>query len=132
MPHSVSPKAVADLEDIWVYVATESGSAEIANRLIDSITDRFQLLATYPYAGRQRNDDLGQGRRSFPSGEYVIIYRVGRKGYVRQRTEPDIHSLWGGRCTRASFQASFRTFFQMTLRGPTFRSVGAWATEFFP
>lgn len=76
MPHRVSPNAVADLEDIWVYVAQESGSAEIANRLIDSIVDRFHLLATYPYAGRQRNDDLGQGRRSFPVGEYVIIYRV--------------------------------------------------------
>lgn len=76
MPHRVSSRAVADLEDIWVYVATESGSADIANRLIDSIVDRFYLLATYPYAGRERSDDLGRGRRTFPVGEYLIIYRI--------------------------------------------------------
>jgi toxin ParE1/3/4 len=76
MAHRVSRKAEADLDDIWVYVATESGSLEIANRLVDSITDRFLLLATHPYAGRERNDDLGPGRRSFPVGEYVIIYRI--------------------------------------------------------
>lgn len=76
MPHRLSPKAVADLEDIWFYVATESGSVDIADRLINSIADRFHLLTTYPYAGRQRNDDLGQGRRTFPVGEYVIIYRI--------------------------------------------------------
>lgn len=62
MAHRVSRTAEADLDDIWGYVATESGSLEIANRLADSITDRFLLLATHPYAGRARNDDLGPGR----------------------------------------------------------------------
>lgn len=76
MAHRLSPRAVADLHAIWEYVAGESGSSEIANRLIDSITDRFVLLSTHPYIGRSRSDDLGPGRRSFPVGEYVIIYRV--------------------------------------------------------
>ena len=76
MGHRLSSRAASDLEDIWVYVATESGSVDIANRLIDSIADRFHLLAAYPYAGRERNDDLGRGRRTFPVGEYVIIYRI--------------------------------------------------------
>lgn len=76
MPHRLSSRAASDLEEIWIYVATESGSFEIANTLIDSIADRFHLLATYPHAGRERNDDLGQGRRTFPIGEYVIIYRI--------------------------------------------------------
>lgn len=76
MAHRLSPRAVADLDAIWEYVARESGSSETANRLIDSITDRFFLLATHPYIGRSRSDDLGSGRRSFPVGDYVIIYRV--------------------------------------------------------
>jgi toxin ParE1/3/4 len=76
MAHRVSRKAEADLDDIWIYVAGESGSIEIADRLVDSITDRFFLLANHPYAGRERNDDLGPGRRSFPVGEHLIIYRI--------------------------------------------------------
>jgi toxin ParE1/3/4 len=54
----------------------ESRSIEIANRTIDSITDRFFLLAIYPHLGRRRDEDLRPGLRSFPVGEYAIIYRV--------------------------------------------------------
>ena len=53
----------------------ETGSIEIAERLIDSITDRFALLGKYPHAGRHRND-LRPGLRGFPVGSYVILYRV--------------------------------------------------------
>jgi len=45
MAHQLSPKAEADLDDIWLYVANESGSLDIATRLIDSITNQFFLLA---------------------------------------------------------------------------------------
>jgi plasmid stabilization system protein ParE len=40
--------------NIWYYVAKESGSIEIADRLIDSITERFYLLASHPHIGRHR------------------------------------------------------------------------------
>jgi len=76
MAHRVAPQAAADLDDIWYYVAKESGSVEIANRLIDSVTARFLLLANHPYLGRVRDDDFGAGSRSFPVGEYVIVYCV--------------------------------------------------------
>ncbi len=45
MAHRVDPRALADLDDIWCYVAKQSGSIGAANRLIDSITVRFCLLA---------------------------------------------------------------------------------------
>lgn len=73
--HLRSPQAEADLDSIWYYIATRSGSIEIADRLIDSITDRFFLLANHPNIGRAR-DNLRSGLRSFPAGEYVIIYRI--------------------------------------------------------
>jgi hypothetical protein len=43
MAHRLAPEAEAELDDIWYYIATESGSIEIADRVIDSITDRFLL-----------------------------------------------------------------------------------------
>jgi plasmid stabilization system protein ParE len=51
MAHRLAPRAAADLDDIWYYLAKESASIEVANRLIDSITDRFFLLAAHPQLG---------------------------------------------------------------------------------
>jgi toxin ParE1/3/4 len=76
MVHRVAPSAEADLDDIWLYVAKESGSMDVATRLIDSIAERFFFLATFPYVGRARDEDFGPGSRSFPVGEYVIVYCV--------------------------------------------------------
>jgi len=76
MGHSRSPQAEADLDDIWFYIAFKSGSLGIADRFIDSLTDRFALLASSPHLGRTRDEDLRPGLRSFPVGQYVIIYRI--------------------------------------------------------
>ena len=35
MAHRVAARAETDLDEIWLFVAEESGSIEIANRLID-------------------------------------------------------------------------------------------------
>jgi toxin ParE1/3/4 len=76
MACNVAPRAEADLDDIWLYAATESGSMDVATRLVASITDRFCFLAGFPHAGRSRARDFGAGMRSFPVGEYVIVYSV--------------------------------------------------------
>jgi toxin ParE1/3/4 len=75
MAHHLAPEAVADLDAIWDYVARAS-SADVADRLIGSIVERILLLASYPQLGRRRDHDLRAGLRSFPVGEYVIIYRI--------------------------------------------------------
>jgi len=72
----VSTRAQSDLDDIWLYIARESGSIEIANRVVDSISDRFWLLGQQPEIGRRRDDDLRPGLRSFPVAEYIILYRL--------------------------------------------------------
>jgi plasmid stabilization system protein ParE len=69
----ISPEAEAEIDEIWLYVARESGTIEIANRVVDGITSRFGLLARYPAAGRGR-DELGLGVRSFAAEGYLIIY----------------------------------------------------------
>ena len=91
MAHRLAPEAVADLDDAWYYVATESGSVEAADRLIDAITARFSLLAQHPHLGRRRDEDLRPGLRSFPVGNYPIIYRVEGADVLILRV------LWGGR-----------------------------------
>ena len=75
MAHRLAPEVETQLDEIWYYTARESGSTQIANRLIDSITERFFLLAGFPHAGRLRSD-LRPKLRSFPVGDYVIFYRI--------------------------------------------------------
>jgi toxin ParE1/3/4 len=76
MAHRVAPQAEADLDDIWLYTAKESGSMDVATRLIDAITGRFFLLAGFPYVGRPRDEDFGTRSRSASVGAYVILYCV--------------------------------------------------------
>jgi Plasmid stabilization system protein len=78
MGSRLAPRAAEDLDDIWYYVAKESGNVDVANRLIDSITARFFLIASQPYLGRARDKDFGPGSRSLPVGEYVIVYSIER------------------------------------------------------
>ena len=49
MAHRVAPEAEVDLDGIWYYIATESGSIHAADQCIDSLTDRFYLLAGILY-----------------------------------------------------------------------------------
>jgi toxin ParE1/3/4 len=76
MAHRLAPGAEVELDEIWFWTAKESGSIGIADRLIDSLTERFFMLGRHPHVGRPRDDDLRPGLRSFPVGRYVIIYRV--------------------------------------------------------
>jgi toxin ParE1/3/4 len=76
MAHILSSAAEAELDGIWYYIALESSNVDIADRFIDSLTERFYLLAKNPYIGRRRDDDLRPGMRSFPVGQYLILYRI--------------------------------------------------------
>ena len=79
----LSKLAEADLDEIWLYVAADGG-VDIANRLIDDITDRIVLLGTQPNAGRLR-DELAVGLRSFPVHRHIIYYRPERGHIVVAR-----------------------------------------------
>ena len=76
MAHRVAPQAEADLDDIWLYTTKDSGSMDVATRLIDAIASRFLSLARFPYLGRARDEDFGAGMRTAFVGEYVILYSV--------------------------------------------------------
>jgi toxin ParE1/3/4 len=76
MPYRLSALAEQNLEEIWSYVAEDS-SPGAADRLIDAIIDRFELLAEQPRMGRLRAE-FGEGVRSFVVESYVIYYREDR------------------------------------------------------
>lgn len=72
-----TPRARQDLVDIWSYVASDSAAA--ADRLLDEINEKCELIAEFPGMGRRR-DELGASLRSFPVGSHVIFYRVREDG----------------------------------------------------
>jgi len=96
MRYRVSPAADRDLDDIFAYWAKRA-SPETADRLIDSIVERFWLLGAHPSFGR-RCDDLGAGLRCFPAGKYLIYYRVSHN-----RTDI-LHIFHGARNQRQAFR----------------------------
>ena len=65
------PLAKIDLADIWDYIAEDNESR--ADAFIDNIDQKFHVLAEQPAIGRPR-DELAEGLRSFPIGQYVIFY----------------------------------------------------------
>jgi toxin ParE1/3/4 len=80
----VSHHARRDLDKIWHYIANDSSSPDIADRVIDSIVAHFALLARQPEAGRSR-EDIGPQVSSFPSGNYLIYYRDSKSHLVISR-----------------------------------------------
>jgi toxin ParE1/3/4 len=73
MPYRLSSLAEQDLEEIWSYVA-EDASFTTADRLLDSIFDRLELLAEQPRIGRVR-PEFGEGVRSLTVENHIIYYR---------------------------------------------------------
>jgi toxin ParE1/3/4 len=73
MPYRLAALAEQDLEEIWSHVA-EDASPATADRLIDAMIDRFELLAEQPRMGRLR-PEFGTGIRSFAVENHVVYYR---------------------------------------------------------
>jgi toxin ParE1/3/4 len=72
----VAAEVEAELDEIWSYVATESGDPDVAERQVNSIADHFFMLSRHPQLGRRRDHDLRPGLRSLSVGAYVILYRI--------------------------------------------------------
>lgn len=77
MPRIVrSPTAQQDLDQIWDYIARDSVDA--ADRLLDRIQERCELVARQPLSGHAR-EELGLNVRCFVVGNYVVYYRPIRR-----------------------------------------------------
>ena len=77
MGYRLTARARRDVVRIWAYIADDSEAA--ADRFVDLLVQHFQLLGDSPHIGRHR-DELRAGYRSFPVGDYLILYQIGQPG----------------------------------------------------
>lgn len=73
----VSPRANADLEEIWLTVALDNQPA--ADRLLRGIGTKLELLAVFPEMGARR-PDIAPSARLLVEGSYLVLYEIGPEG----------------------------------------------------
>lgn len=78
---------------------SERASLKTAERLIDSITDRFWLISQFPRSGISASH-LAPGVRCFPAGKYLIYYSLSRG------TLNILHIFHGARDQKRAFRAA--------------------------
>ena len=67
----VRPHALADLAEIWAYIADDS--PDRADAFVDLVDSKFQALSRRPGVGRRR-PELAPDIRSLTVGRYVVFY----------------------------------------------------------
>lgn len=77
MGYRLLPMAEADIESIADHIAADNPAAAL--RLVESFIARWELLATQPRSGAQR-DDLAAGVRHVVIGNYLAFYRLAGDG----------------------------------------------------
>lgn len=73
MKYSLSEDTLADIDDVWTYIAADSIDA--ADRVIGAFVDAFKILAARPLIGHRREEITERGVLFWPVGSYTIVYR---------------------------------------------------------
>jgi len=72
--YELSPEALADLQEIWIYIANDNPAA--ADKLEDDIYRACELLAKNPRLGHKRPDLTDEPVLFWPvRGQYLVIYQ---------------------------------------------------------
>ena len=77
MSFQLRPQAEADIEAIVLYIAEDSPQA--ARRWTETIYTCCQRLGEMPEMGVARSD-IREGLRTFPVGNYLVLYRQVENG----------------------------------------------------
>lgn len=90
----LSPRAQADVDEIWNYTAQRWGDDQ-AERYLRGIADAVALIAETPERGRPC-DHVREGYRKYPVGSHVLFYRMTARGVdvvriLHQRMDFDRH-----------------------------------------
>ena len=76
MPYRLSPLAERDLDEIWSYVA-EDATPTTADRLVDDVIHRFDLLAEQPgWAVHARSSALACDRSQSRTTSSTIVKKA--------------------------------------------------------
>ena len=73
-----SKAAIADIDEIWTYIADNS-NMESADRFLTTIRDKCSSLVNSPKGFRLR-PELSSLLRSYPIKRYVVFYQEIEKG----------------------------------------------------
>lgn len=97
-----SRRAKVDALQIWVRIAENSFDA--ADKLIDLFNEKLEFIADFPGAGPAR-PELGNDLRSYPVGNYLIIYRAlkTRTGRRKRKGIEVVRIVYGARDLRRLF-----------------------------
>lgn len=91
------PDAIADLAEVYRFIATQGQSRNVALAFVRRIRDRCRKIGDAPNGGRPR-DDLQAGLRTVPfERSTVIAYRVGK-------TVEIVNVFYGGRDYEALYR----------------------------
>jgi toxin ParE1/3/4 len=71
------PEALADLSEIWEYIAADNLDA--ADRLLDEIYDSIASLVRFPHQGHTRPDLTSRPLRFQVVHDYVVAYAPDEK-----------------------------------------------------
>ncbi len=77
--YRLSPKAIADLEDIYTQGLEQFGPAQ-ADRYLNELYGRFQLLAEFPGIAGQPLKGFSPPIHRFPFGAHLILFRPDEAG----------------------------------------------------
>ena len=78
----LSDQAKEDLVEIWEYIAENNLPA--ADRMVQALVAQYKSLADNPNMGRSRAE-LRPDLRSFPVGNYLLLYRPLPEGIAAAR-----------------------------------------------
>ena len=73
-----TPIAMSDLEEIYIYIATQLHNETSADSIIDKIKHKIKQLETFPLSGAVVQDNLWscKGYRMLVIDKYLIFYKV--------------------------------------------------------
>lgn len=74
------PDAVADLNEIWEYIADDSPIA--ADRVMEEIHEAIRALVPFPQQGHRRSDLSSRPLRFRHVGDYLVAYAPDEKPLV--------------------------------------------------
>jgi toxin ParE1/3/4 len=74
----LSPRAQADLEDIWEYTAANWNSKQ-AELYIRQLELSIKAVSLNPRLGRPC-DEIKAGYRKYPAGSHILFYRLTEAG----------------------------------------------------
>ncbi len=67
------PRAISDVDAIWLHVAKDD--PEAVTRMVERLEASVARLVDYPQSGPAR-PEIGVNVRSIVIGQYILLYRV--------------------------------------------------------